>query len=146
MLAAENDEVSLPAFNEALQLAQAFGSALRLIHVADELLMDRLILTTHDPAWNALLVKPHYYFLLNMLQLAHQGGIQTDIQLIKLESKKQHIEFEIMAALKGWEANLLVIGSHSRPGAHHLELGSVAINLLRLSSVPVLCVPMHPQR
>lgn len=48
----------------------------------------------------------------------------------------------IVAAARQWGANLIVIGSRSRPGVRHVLLGSVAEKVVRAASCPVLVV--HP--
>jgi nucleotide-binding universal stress UspA family protein len=47
---------------------------------------------------------------------------------------------EILAAAEEHEASLIVMGTHGRRGIAHLFLGSVAENVIRKSSVPVMTV------
>jgi len=41
---------------------------------------------------------------------------------------------------KEWPADLLVIGTHGRRGFSHFLLGSVAENIIRIATTPVLLV------
>ena len=45
---------------------------------------------------------------------------------------------EILAAIQGCEADLVVMGTHGRQGLSHVLLGSVAEKIVRTSKVPVL--------
>ena len=45
---------------------------------------------------------------------------------------------EILAAIDGAEADLVVMGTHGRHGLSHVLLGSVAEKIVRSSKVPVL--------
>jgi len=45
---------------------------------------------------------------------------------------------EIIAAIDGSEADLVVMGTHGRHGLSHILLGSVAEKIVRSSKVPVL--------
>jgi nucleotide-binding universal stress UspA family protein len=48
---------------------------------------------------------------------------------------------EIAADSRGWGADLVVVGTHGRRGLEHLELGSVAEQVIRAAGCPVLTVP-----
>jgi nucleotide-binding universal stress UspA family protein len=49
----------------------------------------------------------------------------------------------IMAAAKHFSADLMVMGTHGGRGRRRLVLGSVAERFLRISTRPVLLVPLH---
>ena len=48
----------------------------------------------------------------------------------------------ILAAIERDHPELVVVGTHGRAGFRHFLLGSIAEKLVRLSPVPVLCVPV----
>ena len=50
---------------------------------------------------------------------------------------------EILAAIRTFEADLIVIPTHGRRGLKRLTLGSVAERVLRESTVPVLALRAH---
>lgn len=50
---------------------------------------------------------------------------------------------EILAALKDYQAGLVVMGTHGRTGLTRVRLGSVMESLMRLAEVPVLSVGPH---
>ena len=82
-----------------------------------------------------------------------RATVQADMQrqgqaeLARLESDGVHASFltvegpppaEIARVAIEGQYDLLIIGTHGPTGKHHLALGSVAENVVRLSSVPVL--------
>jgi nucleotide-binding universal stress UspA family protein len=40
-----------------------------------------------------------------------------------------------------WEADLIVMGTHSRTGLSHFLLGSVAEHVVRHAAIPVMVIP-----
>lgn len=52
---------------------------------------------------------------------------------------------EIINTANEWGADVIVIGTHGRSGLSHLFNGSVAEDVIKLSSIPVLVIPheMH---
>ena len=50
----------------------------------------------------------------------------------------------IESAAKNWKADLIVIGTHGRSGLNRLLLGSVAEDVARSATVPVLLVHADP--
>ncbi|MDP4265473.1 MAG: universal stress protein [Bacteroidota bacterium] len=50
----------------------------------------------------------------------------------------------IIRVAKEWEADLVVLGTHGRTGLLHVLMGSIAENVIRHSSIPVLIIPTKP--
>lgn len=48
---------------------------------------------------------------------------------------------EILSVAKEWEADVIVMGTHGRKGLAHLFNGSIAEDVVKNASVPVLVVP-----
>lgn len=48
---------------------------------------------------------------------------------------------EIINQAATWKANLIVMGTHGRTGLMHLILGSVAENVIRHATIPVMVIP-----
>ncbi|MGZ3769307.1 MAG: universal stress protein [Bdellovibrio sp.] len=48
---------------------------------------------------------------------------------------------KIVEIAKEWKADFIIIGSHGRTGMNRILMGSVAENVLRHSSCPVIVVP-----
>lgn len=68
-------------------------------------------------------------------------GIDTEGSLIDLtETPSTDIAAALQDEAKDWGADLLVIGTHGRTGVKRFFLGSVAEQIIRSSSTPVLLV------
>ncbi|MER3465544.1 MAG: universal stress protein [Chitinophagaceae bacterium] len=48
---------------------------------------------------------------------------------------------EILNTAKGWEADIIVMGTHGRTGLSHFFSGSIAEHVVKHACVPVLVIP-----
>ena len=48
----------------------------------------------------------------------------------------------ILNVAKGWNADIIVLGTHGRTGISHLIIGSVAEKIVRHSEIPVFIIPI----
>lgn len=114
-----------------------------------------------------------YYSSLNYSPIMGFGGfnsvdtVQTDNgeELVKvaqgyLNKSKRHLgDKKVQTVVKSGalgetilntasevEADIIVMGTHSRRGLEKILVGSVAENVLRHSSIPVLIIPTKPNR
>jgi len=70
---------------------------------------------------------------------ARNAGLQPESgQLVKLPTEE--IGGVILQEAGSWSADLIVIGTHGRRGLAHALLGSVAEQVIRAATVPVLVV------
>jgi nucleotide-binding universal stress UspA family protein len=60
-----------------------------------------------------------------------------------VRSDREPITATLLAEAARWQADLIVMGTHGRRGFGRAVLGSVAENLLRVSTLPVLMVRAH---
>lgn len=74
-------------------------------------------------------------------EAAQKAGFKTETALIETETPTQHVAEAIAQEASRWPADMVVLGSHGRRGFQHLILGSVAEQMVRLSTGPVLLVP-----
>ena len=140
LLAIDGSTISNNAIEEVIKLTQDHDVNLRIINVVDE-----------KPAYGG----PSFdtFSLINALKEEGQEILDNAEKIIKgrtsLNVEKCLIERKplqgrvaeiIMEEAKEWPADLLVIGSHGRRGFSRLLLGSVAENIMRLATIPVLLV------
>ena len=69
---------------------------------------------------------------------AHQSGMMAETTL--LEASGERISRVIEGEANNWKADLIVIGTHGRSGINRMLMGSVAEEVVRGASVPVLMV------
>lgn len=125
--------------SEAIRLAKNQESQLRLLHIADERVVDcgfapgtygsKLLESARDEGRK---------ILSNAQELAQEEGVGAEILL--MDSAGEQIAPLIIEQAKTWSADLIVMGTHGRRGLSRLALGSDAECVVRNSPVPVLLI------
>jgi nucleotide-binding universal stress UspA family protein len=128
--------VDLSAMSDAVvdtaaDLARALGAQLRILHVVspddvvdapgDEDTLEAFVNRVEDTA----------------RACARRAGVEAEADVCQGWS----IPEQILAVARRWGATLIVMGTHTRPGWRRALLGSVAEEVLRHASCPVLVIP-----
>lgn len=142
LVAIDDSPTAQKALDEAIRLASALGASLCIAHAADEgpLAQHGMGLGTYidiekvkgemrDDS-NALLDKA--------VAQAVAAGCQAERLLV--ESTERRVAELINDAATQWGADLVVVGTHGRRGFERLLVGSVAENLVRISSTSLVLV------
>lgn len=141
MLALDGSKVSDYLVGEVIKLTKDQNVNLRIIHVIDESLI-----YYGGPAFDylsliALWRKEGKNILDNAAKIiAAQSSIKFETSMIELKPPHGRVAEVIIEEAKDWPADLLVIGTHGRRGFSRLFLGSVAENVIRIATIPVLVV------
>ena len=135
----DGSDTSTRGLNEAIKIAQAQGSQLRLVHIVNEFILD----STFAPGLYAenlveTLVKGGREMLDIAEKAAKREGVKADTVLI--ESIGGVASDLILAQAKQWPADLIVMGTRGRRGLARLAMGSDAEQVVRAAMVPVLLV------
>jgi universal stress protein A len=134
-------EPSRAALEYAGQLAQRLGASLDVVHVWDRpnFVPDN-VMVGDPPRPLATLVAQNAQREMDefIARATLPQGLAIGCHLISGEPASACLE-----RIKSGGYELVVVGTHGRSGVRHLLLGSIAERLVRLSSVPVLTVPMH---
>lgn len=122
----------------ARSIAKAFGSHVRLIHVADP-----------PPDFVGYEVGPQYIRDVRAEELKHEhselirwreellsDGIETDMRLVMGPTVET-----LAAAADEFPADLIVMGSHGRRGFARFLIGSVSEEVLKEHKWPLLVIP-----
>ena len=126
------------ALDYAYGLAERFGASLELLHVLDDpFVVDGMAAEAYIAEGPALRTA--------MLQeaeerLRHRASPRADVPDIKTEVLFGHGARTIAEYAADRGVDLIVMGTHGRTGFAHLLLGSVAEQLVRTASCPVLTV------
>jgi nucleotide-binding universal stress UspA family protein len=132
----DGSESSNRALAAALQLAQAGGGRIRVLHVVDEL---AYLSPYADPAATIEDVRAKAGQVLDAaVALGKASTVPVDRRLV--EAPGRRLGDVVADEANAWEADLIVIGTHGRRGLQRLLLGSGAEQILRLAPVPVLVV------
>jgi nucleotide-binding universal stress UspA family protein len=135
----DGSETSTLGLNEAIKIAKAQGSQLRLVHIVNEYILDY----TYSPGLYASnliesLVKAGRAVLDGAETAAQRQGVKAE--RVMLESIGGVAADLILAQAKEWQADLIVMGTHGRRGLARMAMGSDAEEVVRAASVPVLLV------
>lgn len=135
----DGSETSTRGLNEAIQLAKVHGSALCLMHIVNEFVLDY----TYTPG----------RYTENLVEVLRQGG-QEILDAAEKTALSQGIKPTcvlvetiggvaadmILDQATKWHADLIVMGTHGRRGIVRLTMGSDAEQVVRASTVPVLLI------
>lgn len=72
--------------------------------------------------------------------LGQHSAARIETRLVELKPLEGRISELIIREAQKWPADLLILGTHGRRGVSRLLIGSVAENVLRLATIPVLLV------
>jgi nucleotide-binding universal stress UspA family protein len=138
----DGSDTSNQALRTAIALAGEHLAVLRIVHVVEEMpvyvSMDTL---PYPPAeYMEALREEGQKILDGAVASARQGKIETDGKLVVLDHPGQRISDALEQEAEHWPADLIVVGTHGRRGFRRLLLGSVAENLIRISTKPVLLI------
>ena len=134
-------EHSLRALDYAVEIAEKFGSALKIIYVIEPLLQ------AADVSWTSVdfeqLNQTHKASaekqLAQLLEERLPEGMPADTEIL---SGKPFVE--ILKYAKRQNADLIVMATHGRGAIAHILMGSTAEKVVRKASCPVLTVK-HPK-
>lgn len=124
---------------EAIQIAKADGTKLRLISVVDEF----VVAQNFEGVMNAgdlldALRDSGKKTIAKGVALANKNGVAAESALY--ETMGHRVADLITREAKKWKADLIVMGTHGRRGWSRMVLGSDAEMVLRDATVPVLLV------
>lgn len=141
LLAIDGSDVSNLAIQEIIKFTKNQKANLRLVHVVDASLIYQ-----GGPGFDYLSViadcEKKGQAILDQAEklLASKTSLKIDQSLIELLPFQGRIAEAIVDEAQEWPTDLLVLGTHGRRGFSHLFLGSVAENILRIATTPVLLV------
>jgi nucleotide-binding universal stress UspA family protein len=135
----DGSETARSGLLEAIRLAEALGSTIRLIYVLDESramypnLSGELLQQLVDQ-----LRRAGESILVEATATVRSAGVDASSRLI--DALGTSVGESIVAAAAEWAADLIVCGTHGRRGLRRLVMGSDAEHVVRHSPVPVLLV------
>jgi nucleotide-binding universal stress UspA family protein len=127
------------ALQEAIKLADG-KSRLRLIYVIEATYpLDAVAYTLIDhAALQEAIRKTGERALAKAAEKVQRSGMTAETELLDVPAER--VSAVIDSDALNWKADLIVIGTHGRSGLNRLLLGSVAEEVVRGTSLPVLLV------
>jgi nucleotide-binding universal stress UspA family protein len=141
MLAIDGSKVSDSLVDELIKLTKGQDVNLRIIHVLDESFVNY-----GGPTFDYLSLIAHWReegqnTLDNAAKIiAKKSSIKVETSLLELKPEQGRVAEAIAEEAKKWSADLLIIGTHGRRGFSRFFLGSVAENIIRIATTPLLLV------
>jgi nucleotide-binding universal stress UspA family protein len=135
LIAVNGNEYSMKAARVGLELAQELEANVGLLYVIDiaKSMGNIEAGITHETA--LLVLTKAAEETLDQLAKMYKGN-----NLVKLMPEGLPRE-DVIKTAEVWEADLLVVGTHSKSGIAHLISGSTAEHIVRHSKIPVMVVP-----
>jgi nucleotide-binding universal stress UspA family protein len=124
---------------EAIGLARALGSRIRLVHIVNEMILASPdgVAVNIGPLLEALRASGRQ--VLDAADRAvRAAGIETDNVLV--EEIGNQAGPAILQQAKEWPAELIVCGTHGRRGMRRIVLGSDAEYIVRQATIPVMLI------
>lgn len=141
LLAIDGSDASKPALKEAIRLTHNQKARLKVIFVVDESFVYH-----GGPGYDYLsylaACREEGQSILSQAaeEIKKQSSIQFETTLLELAPFHGRIADTIMEEVRDWHADILVLGTHGRRGFSHILMGSVAENVIRIATIPVLLV------
>ena len=143
LIAVDGSDTSNLALDHAVQLAQSQRARLRIVHVLE---LFKYPLTMLDgpafdptPLWEALRAEGRHALSVASAK-ARSAGVDSEIAMLEGNDPSLRVATTIAKDAQGWDADLIVLGTHGRSGFNRILLGSVAETLVRMAPAPVLLV------
>jgi nucleotide-binding universal stress UspA family protein len=132
-------------------IARKFNAAVGLVNIVEPAMMPQ-VGTGVDPFLGVQNSGVGDMELLDIQKNQAENTVDRFIKLFAGDMQVSHFtnygstSDGILQCSKEFEADLIVIGTHSRTGIDRLLMGSVAEDVVRHSEVPVLVVPMESEK
>jgi nucleotide-binding universal stress UspA family protein len=127
---------SLRAFDYALKIAHDNGAKIYAVHVVSAALPAAYDFPVDISKVVASMEKESKAQMLRLKKKAEDAGVvaQTEVRVGSIDT-------EILAAIKKFKADLVVMGTHGRHGIERWFMGSVAERMARRCPAPLLTIP-----
>jgi nucleotide-binding universal stress UspA family protein len=135
----DGSATAMRGLEEALRVARALGSKVRLLHVVnDQAAFVGLEAAVYAQEFLKKFRARGEAILAEARAVAHSQGIEAET--LCLDVMGGPAGESIVEHARTWEADLIVLGTHGRRGFYRLVMGSDAEYVVRSSPVPVLLV------
>jgi len=140
LVAVDGSNTSRRAFEAALALAKASGAVLQPLYVVENTPM-YFEAPGYDPSvLRNRLAEEGKELGAEFAKAMAEQGVKGEL-VVSEASTIDDVSVVVLKAAAGFNADLLVMGTHGRRGFQRLILGSVAERCVRQASLPVLLIP-----
>lgn len=140
-VAVDGSKTSDKALREAINLAREMDAGILLLHASEEMpVMWEPGGTNMMPTQDIMQAISEAGKVLLEKQRAQVAGQGVAVETKLAETYGGRVGGIISEEAQKWNADLLVLGTHGRKGLDHLLMGSVAEQVMRTASMPVLLI------
>lgn len=142
MVAIDDSFVTSKVLDSAIESARQHGAKLSICHALDQTIFaqrEAAIMLSKSVGQVTLNLKESAQeFVGKAAAIAREAGI--DVETLIVESELGHVADMLANAAADWQADLLIVGTHSRRGLERFFVGSVAEQLVRKARTSLLLV------
>ncbi|WP_448701455.1 universal stress protein [Mucilaginibacter sp. AW1-3] len=150
LIAIDDSKYSENAAEYGFAIAHTYNAQVALVHITEPVIMsqptDPSMVGSIMPAINVdgpeiVSIQQEYSSKLIENTIKRLGG---DLQVTQFNEFGSTAD-AILECVAKFNADLVVLGTHSRTGLDRFFMGSISEDVVRHSSVPVLVVPLHEE-
>ncbi|MBB5415337.1 nucleotide-binding universal stress UspA family protein [Paraburkholderia atlantica] len=141
LVAVDGSESAAQAFETALQFASDTGARLHPLFIIDLPVMLPEVPGVNAAAMREALRQDGERLMKHCVGTMARHGVQGTPEIDDLVRPEEDVAHRIEVAAAKLEADVIVIGTHGRRGPGYAPLGSVAEQILRSTTRPVLAIP-----
>lgn len=142
MVAIDDSFATSKVLGSAIESARQHGAKLAICHALDETIFSQreaaIMLSKSVEQVTLNLKESAQEFIGKAADIARAAGV--DVETIIVESELGHVADMLADAAAQWQADLLVVGTHSRRGIERLFVGSVAEQLVCKATTSLLLI------
>lgn len=140
IVAVDTSAVSEMLLREAIKVARNQESTIIIIHILDMSFISEGGMWVGLEAYLKNMNEAGIALLSHSTKKIESAGIKVESHLIEMTKSTDNIAGEIVATVKKLHGDLLVLGTHGRRGFRRFLLGSVAEEVIRSATTPVLLI------
>jgi nucleotide-binding universal stress UspA family protein len=140
LVATDFSEGSDEALDSAVELARRSDAAIEIVHVVEVAQELPFVATYFDSDYGVFYANVDQHLTRRAARVA-AAGVTCTTKIVEGSAA-----LEITRRAREMEADLIVVGTHGRTGLAHVVLGSVAEQVVRRASCPVLTVPFSKKQ
>ena len=135
LIPTDGSDYSVRAAEYGISLAKMLGAEIVAVYVIDTVVLDQIARVAQREDVERELKQDGQRYVNYILDLAQKEGVKASSFLAKGRPFEQ-----IVHIAKGFEINLIVMGTYGRRGTERILIGSVAERVIEYSTCPVLVV------
>jgi nucleotide-binding universal stress UspA family protein len=149
LVATDFGPASAAALRYGREFSRAFGAALHVLHVVDDIVVGQPLPATYvqevSKAQSSMVDGAREELHAFVAGQTAEGSREA-VEVLEVVETSLSVASAVLAYADEHLIDLIIVGHHGRSGLAHFFLGSVAERVVRSAACPVLTVPASPSR